>query len=107
MWSSVVLLKCDVVGLSLDERNDIRLNNSIPIAYTGHISGENNQWCSAMCLLPWPAVAPDLSPIEHVWDEMERRLRHLPNQPVTLAEMGPGLIRIWNNIPQTFFNNLV
>ena len=58
-------------------------------------------------LLPLPAVSPDLSPIEHVWDEMERRLRHLPNQPVTLAEMGPALIRIWNNIPQTFFNNLV
>jgi hypothetical protein len=58
-------------------------------------------------LLPWPAVSPNLSPIEHVWDEMERRLRHLPNQPVTLAEMGPALIRIWNNIPQAFFNNLV
>jgi hypothetical protein len=41
------------------------------------------------------------------WDEMERRLCHLPNQPVTLAEMGPALIRIWNNIPQAFFNNLV
>jgi transposase len=55
-------------------------------------------------LLPWPAVSSDLSPIEHVWDEMERRLRHLPNQPVTLAEMDPALIRIWNNIPQAFFN---
>ena len=33
---------------------------------------------------------------------MERRLRHLPNQLVTLAEMGPALIRIWNNIPQAF-----
>jgi transposase len=42
-------------------------------------------------LLPCPAVSPDFSPIEHVWDEMERRLRHLPNQPVTLAEMGPAL----------------
>jgi hypothetical protein len=50
-------------------------------------------------VLPWPAVSPDRSPIEHVWDEMERRLRHLPNQPVTLAEMGLALIRIWNNIP--------
>jgi hypothetical protein len=47
------------------------------------------------------------SAYQHVWDEMERRLRHLPNQPVTLAEMGPALIRIWNNIPQAFFNNLV
>ena len=58
-------------------------------------------------LLPWPAVSPDLSPIEHVWDEMERRLHHLSNQPVTLAEMGTALICIWNNIPQAFFNNLV
>jgi hypothetical protein len=58
-------------------------------------------------LLPWPAVSPNISPIEHVWDEMERRLRHLSNQPVTLAEMVPALIRIWNNIPQAFFNNLV
>ena len=58
-------------------------------------------------LLPCPAVSPDFSPIEQVWDEMERRFRHLPNQPVTLAEMGPALIRIWNNIPQAFFNNLV
>jgi transposase len=31
-------------------------------------------------VLPWPAVSPDLSPIEHIWDEMERRLRHLPNK---------------------------
>jgi hypothetical protein len=58
-------------------------------------------------LLPWPAVSPNLSPIEHDWDEMERWLCHLPNQPVTLAEMGPALIRIWNNIPEAFFNNLV
>jgi transposase len=34
-------------------------------------------------LLPCPAVSPVRSPIEHVCDEMERRLRHLPNQPVT------------------------
>jgi hypothetical protein len=38
----------------------------------------------------------DLSAIEHVWDEMERRLRHLQNQPMTLVEIGPSLIRIFN-----------
>ena len=43
-------------------------------------------------VLPWPAVSLDISPIEHIWDEMERRLRHLQNQPVTLADMGPALI---------------
>ena len=53
-------------------------------------------------VLPWPAVSPDLSPIEHAWDEMERRLRQLPNQPVTLAELSCALVRIWNGIPQAF-----
>ena len=24
-------------------------------------------------LSPWPAVSPELSPIEHVWDDIERR----------------------------------
>jgi hypothetical protein len=38
----------------------------------------------------------NLSAIEHVWDEMERRLRHLQNQPMTLVEIGPSLIRIFN-----------
>ena len=38
---------------------------------------------------------------------MERWLRHLHNQPVTLADMGPALIRIWNNIPEVFFDTLI
>ena len=57
--------------------------------------------------LPWPAVSPDLSPIEHVWDEMKRKLRQLPNQPVTLAQLRQTLVNIWNGIPQAFFNRLI
>ena len=53
------------------------------------------------------AVSPDLSPIEHVWDEMGRQLRQGPNQPLTLADLGQMLIQTWNNIPQAFFNRLV
>ncbi|GFW42382.1 transposable element Tc1 transposase [Trichonephila clavipes] len=29
-------------------------------------------------MLPWPAYSPDLSPIEHVWDVIGRRLKTLP-----------------------------
>uniref|UniRef100_A0A673Y5P7 Tc1-like transposase DDE domain-containing protein n=1 Tax=Salmo trutta TaxID=8032 RepID=A0A673Y5P7_SALTR len=25
--------------------------------------------------LPWPGYTPDLSPIEHVWDALDRRVR--------------------------------
>ena len=58
-------------------------------------------------VLPRPAVSPDLSLIEHAWDEMDCPLRQLPNQPVTLAELSRELVRIWNGITQAFFINLV
>ena len=58
-------------------------------------------------VLLWPELSSDLSRTEHVWGEMERRLHHLQIQPVTIAEMGPALIRIWNNISQACFSTLI
>ena len=51
-------------------------------------------------VLPWPAVSPDRAPIEHVWDVMQRQLRALPSQPVTLAALDETLVKIWNGIPR-------
>ena len=64
-------------------------------------------WQQNVNVLPWPAMSPDLSPIEHVWDEMERRLRQEPNPPVTLDALRRSLVRTWRNIPQAVLNNLI
>ena len=58
-------------------------------------------------VLPCPAVSPDRAPIEHVWDVMQRHLRALPSQPVSLSALDETLVKIWNGIPKVFFNSLV
>ncbi len=33
-----------------------------------------NKHCNEFCLMPWPAQPSDLSPAEHLWDEMEQAI---------------------------------
>ena len=56
---------------------------------------------------PWQALSSDLSPIEHLWDEFDRRVRHRQNPPETLQELRDTLVHEWNNIPQTFIQQLI
>ena len=57
-------------------------------------------------VMAWPSISPDLSPIEHVWHEMDRRLRQRPNQPVTLQGLDEALQEVWQEILQAFHANL-
>ena len=38
--------------------------------------------------LDWPPYSPDLSPIEQLWDEMDRRVTGCWNVPATLDQLG-------------------
>ncbi|CAH1997565.1 unnamed protein product [Acanthoscelides obtectus] len=58
-------------------------------------------------LLPWPPKSPDLSPIEHVWDMMGRRLLHLQRPPQTLKALREELVVAWNEIPQEDIDHLI
>ena len=44
-------------------------------------------------VLPWPAKSPDLNPIEHVWDLLDRRARAIP--PKNVRELAGALVEEW------------
>jgi hypothetical protein len=51
-----------------------------------------------ICVMPWSAFSPDLAPIEHVWDELGRRVYSRPNKPTTVDGLRRVLTEEWNNI---------
>lgn len=62
---------------------------------------------SNIAVLPWPARSPDLSPIEHVWDMIGRRLGNLPNPPDNLHDLQQRIQEAWDDIPQAAIDHLI
>ncbi|GFW43401.1 transposable element Tcb1 transposase [Trichonephila clavipes] len=49
-------------------------------------------------LMDWPAYSPDLNPIEHVWDMLDRRIAARQPPPTCLPELRKSLLDEWCNI---------
>ncbi len=58
-------------------------------------------------VLPWPAKSPDLSPIEHLWDVIGRRVRGRDVQPQTLDALFIALQDEWRAVPRAVIRNLI
>jgi hypothetical protein len=53
--------------------------------------------------MDWPVQSPNLNPIEHLWDELERRLCSRPQRPTSLTALATALREEWAAItPETF-----
>uniref|UniRef100_A0A3Q1EDH7 Tc1-like transposase DDE domain-containing protein n=1 Tax=Acanthochromis polyacanthus TaxID=80966 RepID=A0A3Q1EDH7_9TELE len=55
----------------------------------------------------WPAMSPDLNPIQHVWDQLKQRLDARAQPPHDLAELHVALVEEWNALPQNNIMRLV
>ncbi|UYV84616.1 K02A2.6-like, partial [Cordylochernes scorpioides] len=71
-----------------------------------HTARISQQALQDVQMLPWPPYSPDLSPIEHVWDIIERRLHALP-QLRSEDELWQMVEREWRAIPQDAIRTLI
>ncbi len=54
-------------------------------------------------LLKWPPQSPDLNPIEHPWDVLEREIRIMDVQPTNLQQLHDAIMSIWTKISEECF----
>ncbi len=60
-----------------------------------------------LSLLKWPPLSPDLNPIEHLWDVVEREIRIMDVQPTNLQQLRDAIMSIWTKISEECFQHLV
>ncbi len=58
-------------------------------------------------LLKWPPQSPDLRPIEHLLDVVEREIRIMDVQPTNLQQLCDAIMSIWTKISEECFQHLV
>ena len=57
--------------------------------------------------MEWPAVSPDINPIENLGSEVTRTMDASANQPTNLAELRQAVIDAWQALPLQTLANLI
>ena len=74
-----------------------------------HTAKSTKKWLidSKIKVLRWPAQLLDLNPIEHLWNEVDRRLQKRPLWPRNKDELWDVLQEIWEGIELEFCQKLI
>jgi hypothetical protein len=57
--------------------------------------------------IPWPAMSPDMNPIEHLWDDIGRKINDRVPACQNLQELRDALVQEWQSIPLRTLRHLV
>ena len=74
-----------------------------------HTANSTKEWLheNRITVLGWPPQSPDLNPIEHIWNEVDRRLQEYSNKPKNKDGLWERLVEVWNGIGPEFCFKLV
>ena len=57
--------------------------------------------------MEWPSCSPDMNPIEHAWDMLQKAVSTGPILPNNRQELSVALIEEWIRLPQLCFRRLI
>ena len=85
--------------------NFIFMDDNAP-AHRGHIIREGLLE-TGIPQMEWPALSPDLNPIENLWDQLSRRVEARNSAPQNLNDLRAALQEEWDAMPQQTISFLV
>ena len=91
---------------TLDDENDYVFQEDNAPIHTARLAKNWKEENGIVCI-PWPAQSPDLNPIEHLWDVLERKVRAHKPLPKNKEELWQILQEEWLNIDDHIYQNLV
>ena len=79
-------------------------NNARP--HRAHVT---NQYLedATIVRMDWPARSPDMNPIKHAWDMLQKAISALPIQPTTVPQLSTALQEEWARLPQQQLARLI
>ena len=57
--------------------------------------------------MEWPSCSPDMNPIEHAWDMLQKAVSTRPILPNNRQELSVALIEVWTRLPHLCFRRLI
>jgi hypothetical protein len=66
----------------------------------GHIGPEHVLQQEAVQTIPWPAMSPDMNPIEHVWDFIGKKINQRNPKCQNIDELRTAILQERQQFPQ-------